>query len=199
MKTDGRQPEKETVMRINSTDNSSYSFQSHAQKSPDKGTKQLKTPDGEVVARLELSHAAAQTGKVAEAAGLPKNKESKPQAEGKALQEQADDMAKRARELWGKLTEKVTEMTEKLGNFWSEQEKHPTETGVPQTTWQENFRKRIKILFDALTGFLSGHLPMSHGGFAQTKEEQEKETLTGQKETGKEETEVPYTHIDLRG
>lgn len=187
-------------MRINSTDNSSYSFQSHTQKPPEKGTKQLKTPDGEVVVRLELSHTGpAQKQNAAGTAISQKNGESKTQTEGKALQEQADDVVKRARELWGKLTEKVAEMTAKLGNLWSEQEKHSTETGVPRTTWQENFRKRVKILFDALTGFLSGHLPMSHGGFAETKEEQEKENLAGQKEAAKEETEVPYTHIDIRG
>lgn len=187
-------------MRVNSANNSPYTYQRNVQNSPQNNTESVKNPKGEVCVRLELSHT------------VPVLKESEPaeetfsrkmklqlQKDWKFLREWMKKTAEKSKELWAKLMEKVAEVTAKFSSLWTGQERRPAETNAPQSTWQENFRKKVKIFFDAVAGFLSRHLPMNNGGFAETKEEKKEEDLTGKSDSKEEKKEHMQSTFDVRG
>lgn len=187
-------------MRVNGANNSPYEYQTNVQNVSGEGAESAKSPKGDVVVRLELSHTVPQIKENAPVEGpLSKELKSRLQRDLKSLREWAKNTVEKAKELWRKLLEKVAEITEKLGNLWTQQERRQTDTGALQPTWQENFRRRVKILFDAVAGFLSRHLPMNNGAFAEAKEEKREEDLTG-KSDGKEEKKEPaQSTFDVRG
>lgn len=94
---------------------------------------------------------------------------------------------------------KVAQMLAKLGNFWAQPAEKPAENGIVPPTWQENFKQRVKMFFDAVAGFFSRHLPMNNGSFSGTKKEDGQEDFTGKSEKREESKEQPNSHIDIRG
>lgn len=164
-------------MRIEGTNQSLYTYQNTVRPESGTGTGEAKVSRGDVAVILELSHVSEPSDR--EAVG-----EEKSSAEGmkeklsqkwKVLREWAKQLAEKTKELWSGLAEKLAVVVSKIGNLWATPEKQAADQGVLPVTWQENFRRRVKILFDAVAGFLSGHLPAGNGSFAETKEEKEED------------------------
>lgn len=186
-------------MRVNSADNSLYTYQANLQNVSGNNVENKDVSGKDVAVIVELSPTVP-VKKETEPAEETVSKKVKVQAQKdwKSLQEWARDAAEKAKELWKKLTEKAVEMATKIGNLW-QQEKRPAENGVPQATWQENFRRRVKIMFDAVAGFLSKHLPMGSGNFSEAKEETKEEELTGKNDSKEEKKENGTSSFDVRG
>jgi len=188
-------------MRIEGTNQSLYTYQNTVRPESGHETGEAKVPRGDVAVILELSH-------VSEPSDRESTKEEISSAEGmaeklskrwKALREWAKQLAEKTKELWSRLSEEMSEVVSKIGNLWTLPEKQSAEQGVLPVTWQENFRRRVKILFDAVSGFLSGHLPAGNGNFSETKEEEKEEDLHGESGSDGPSKESGTSTFDARG
>ena len=102
----------------------------------------------------------------------------------KKMLEKGKELVRKGRLFVKSLSEETEDMTGKVGNP-TLLEQRKAETGVAPLTWQEIFKLRIKVFFEAVTGFLAKHLPMNNGGFSGTKEEKREKELEGKEKTGK--------------
>lgn len=188
-------------MRIEGTNQSLYTYQNTVRPESGNEAGEAKVPGEDVAVILELSHVSMPSER------KPKDEEIS-SAEGlkerlsqrwKALREWAKQLAEKTKELWSGLAEKLALVVSKIGNLWATPEKQVAEQGVLPVTWQENFRRRVKILFDAVAGFLSGHLPTGNGNFAETREEEKEEDLYGEGKSGGKPKESDKSTFDVRG
>lgn len=81
------------------------------------------------------------------------------------------------------LVKKAEEMIGRLGNP-GQQEPVLEGNEVAPLTWGQSFRQRVKIFFEAATGFLTSHLPMNNGSFLGAKKENKEELSEEKKDNG---------------